>query len=318
MRSSYALLLLVTLLGSGVYFYSAFTPVCNVPMNYRLGDLDVRFNLTPAQAKEYLLQAEQVWETTVARDLFVYDESAPFPVNFIFDNRQERTIAEEAQRQTLDTKESSSAIISAEYTTLSAKYTDLKTVYEKDVATYEAKLERFNTKVAEYNAAGGAPESEFEALKKEEKSLATTADILQTRAVELAALVKSINELSDKGNQLIEQYNASVADYNTHFGRAHEFTQGDYQGKDINIYKFSSDAELVRVLTHEFGHALGLGHVEGTSSIMYYLMEKQPQFPALSTADQAALNAVCSARSEFINSVYRPLHAVVSLFIINR
>jgi hypothetical protein len=281
-------------------------------MTYRLGSLDARFNLTPAQAKAYLSKAEKVWEVAAHRDLFDYDESSAFPVNFVFDDRQERTIAEEAQRQALDKKESSSAAISEQYKTLSAKYATLKTAYEKDRAAYETRLDSFNTKVAGFNASGGAPEGEFAKLKVEEKALATIADTLQTRASELANLAKSINTLSEQGNQLIAQYNAGVAQYNTQFGGANEFTQGDYQGKDINIYKFSTDDELTRVLTHEFGHALGLSHVEGTTSIMYYLMEKQPQFPVLSTEDQAALNAVCSAKSDLINTLYRPVHALLS------
>lgn len=281
-------------------------------MTYRLGSLDVRFNITEAKAKAYLAEAEKVWEDAAHRDLFDYDDSSVFPVNFIFDDRQERTIAEEAQRVALDKKESTSATISAEYKTLSARYATLKSAYEKDSTAYEAKLDSFNKKVAGYNAVGGAPEGEYATLKVEEKSLATTADKLQVRATELASLAKSINELSEKGNQLILQYNAGVADYNTHFSGSNEFTQGDYQGKDINIYKFSTDDELTRVLTHEFGHALGLSHVEGTTSIMYYLMEKQPQFPVLTTEDQAALNAVCSARSEVTNWFYRPVHALIS------
>ncbi len=310
-------MLVLTLVGSGVYFYTAYVPVCNVPVSYRLGSLDVRFNVTHEQAKAYLTQAEKVWEDAAGRNLFDYDDAATFPVNFIFDDRQGRTIAEEAVRQALDQKESTSATVAAEYKSLSAKYATLKSAYEKDAATYEAALDSFNDKVAGYNAAGGAPEKEYAKLKIEEKALATTERALQTRAAELATLAKSINELSEKGNQLIAQYNAGVADYNTHFGGAHEFTQGDYQGTDINIYKFSSDNELGRVLAHEFGHALGLGHVEGTTSIMYYLMEKQPQFPVLTTEDRAALNAVCSARSEIINWFFRPVHALLMPLITN-
>ena len=315
MRSYYVILLLITLFGSGLYFYTAYQPVCNVPVTYTIGKLDARFNLTPADVKAYLATAEKVWEDAAHRNLFDYDESSSFPVNFIFDDRQERTIAEEAERQSLDQKESTSATIAAEYKKLTAEYATLQTAYKKVSLAYEARLNSFNAKVAEYNARGGAPVPVFEALKVEEKAISTVASSLEKRANELAALAQRINDLSERGNQLITQYNAGVADYNTRFGGANEFTQGDYQGTDINIYKFSSDNELLRVLTHEFGHALGVGHVEGTTSVMYYLMEKQPQFPVLTAEDTAALQVVCSVQSEISNWFYRPVYTFVSKFI---
>jgi predicted Zn-dependent protease len=39
----------------------------------------------------------------------------------------------------------------------------------------------------------------------------------------------------------------------------------------INIYEFESRSQLIRILSHELGHAIGLGHNENAESIMYYL-----------------------------------------------
>lgn len=315
MSRAYLFLLLVTLIGSGSYFYYAHTPLCLVPMTYRLGTVDVRFNLTDAAARAYLDQATGIWEKSSGKNLFVYDASSSFPVNFIFDDRQERTIAEQAERTSLDAQESTSAEIAAKYKSLTAEYATLKSSFAADTATYEAKLAAFNAKVANYNKNGGAPETEFAKLKIEERKLSTTADALQVRTANMVKLAAQINDLSEQGNRLIEQYNAGVEDYNHNFATANEFTQGDYQGTNINIYKFSSDNELLRVLTHEFGHSLGLGHVEGSSSIMYYLMEKQPDAPVLTPEDTAAFATVCNSRTALVNRFYRPLHSLISVLI---
>ena len=286
-----------------------------MPLTYRLGELDVRFNLSPDEAKKHLADAEAVWETAAGQDLFVYDETSDFPVNFIFDDRQERTIAEEAKRAALDQKESTSATVASEYKKLTTEYENKKATFTADNTAYEAKLARFNKKVADYNEAGGAPPDEFATLKTEEKKLAAIGAELQNRTTTLAKLAADINEVSERGNALISQYNAGVADYNHAFGAPDEFTQGDYKGTTINIYKFSSPTELERVLAHEFGHALGVGHVEGTASIMYYLMEKQPETPVLSPEDTAALSAVCTQKTAISNWFYRYIDSFITLII---
>jgi predicted Zn-dependent protease len=51
------------------------------------------------------------------------------------------------------------------------------------------------------------------------------------------------------------------------------------------------------VLAHEFGHALGLDHVEDPQAIMYYLMDKQNiKDLKLTTDDINALKKGCNIR----------------------
>ena len=293
MRRIFTFVLVLTLILSGSYFYYTRASTCLVPLSYQLGTFDERFNLTETEAKAILEKAEVLWETAAGRELFRYDDDASFAVNFIFDDRQERTIAEEAQRESLDKKEETSSEVGAQYALLQDEYTKLETSYKNSVAEYETKLEAFNQTVAEYNEKGGAPEKIFNDLKRTESTLAAEATALERMSGQLAALAKNINAVSERGNRLIVQYNAGVSEYNHSFGSPNEFTQGDYQGTNINIYKFSTQSELTNVMAHEFGHALGIGHVEGASSIMYYLMEAQPNSSTLSDADKAALDAVC-------------------------
>ncbi len=312
MRSIFSLALIITLISSGSYFYSSFAVVCPVPIAYRLGTFDDRFDLTASEALSVIAAAEAVWETSAGRELFYYDENADFPINFIFDDRQERALAEDAQRQSLDTKEQTTAEIGAQYTKLTAEYNKLEATYKSRVAAYDRRLETFNQTVSDYNDAGGAPEEAFADLKRQERSLASEAGDLETLSGELATIAKSINDLSERGNRVIEQYNAGVENYNQSFGETDEFTQGDYQGTEINIYTFEDTSELTKVLAHEFGHALGVDHVEGSDSIMYYLMEAQPDAPALTSSDVAAFTLACGDGTGAMNWLHRFVRSVIN------
>ncbi|HCY17892.1 TPA: hypothetical protein DHT42_01705, partial [Candidatus Nomurabacteria bacterium] len=42
-------------------------------------------------------------------------------------------------------------------------------------------------------------------------------------------------------------------------------------GREIDIYQFDNKGKLARVLTHEFGHALELEHLENSKAVMYRL-----------------------------------------------
>ncbi len=315
MRRTYALSLMVTLIASGSYFYSLTSLICPIPLSYTIGNFDERFAITKADAQAAIAEAEQVWEKNAGRELFVYtDDSDAFPVNFIFDDRQERTIAEEIERQSLDSKESSSAAIAKKYEELTKIYTEEERTYAANVATYEARLQKFNTTVERYNAAGGAPPAEFATLEREEASLKDRAARIESESSDLAALAAEINALSEEGNRIIEQYNRGVQTYNRNFGHANEFTQGDYQGTSINIYTFSDRQELVTVLAHELGHALSIGHVENPTSVMYYLMGEQPDPLLLSAEDHVAYVTVCGQSDRFSDQLNRMFNLFISQF----
>lgn len=301
MRSIYVVALFATIFFSGWYLLRM-APPCLVPLTYHLGKVDTRFNLSTEEAMQLVRRGEKAWEDQMDRPLFIYDPNSTFTVNFIYDKRQSTSDAAETDKQQLDKKEVDSASVGSEYKKVLDQYNNLKSDYDQKTASYESRLSDFNNTVAEYNKKGGAPKEVFDKLKVTEDSLAVEATSLQSTSNKLAVLAKSINDLGEKGNSLISEYNNEVNTYNRNYGKSEEFTQGDYQGTSINIYNFKDKEELVNVLTHEFGHALGLPHVEGNTSIMYYLMGKQPNGSKLTDTDLAALAKVCRSNND---PVYR-------------
>lgn len=289
-------LLVVAAVLAGGYWYRITDSTCPVPLAYSIGGIDERFGLSPEEAQAAVRDAEATWETATGRDLFTYDRSAPFAVSFIFDERQKLTVEEHRLREILDRKEDVSGTIREEYEALLDKYEELEKTYVARVQTYENNLATHNGEVAYWNNKGGAPAEVYERLNEEEHSLDAESKALRTLADTLNGLVDKMNKLGEEGNKTVRDYNDQVAQYNDRFHREREFTQGEYYNGSINIYQFADGKELRLVLAHELGHALSLGHVEDSESVMYYLMDEQPRSDiALTAADLAEFKRVCSS-----------------------
>jgi hypothetical protein len=295
MRFSYLLALTITLSLAGVQWYQSTRYICPVPINYRLGIIDDSFSITQAEAKQYIEQAAQVWEDVADQDLFVYNDDADFTINFVFDERQETANAQTADRERLDGIAVQNDQFRTQIADLQTTYQNRNVQFETTKTNYDDRLESYNDAVRQANDRGGATPAAFAVLEEERVVLEGESNQLRVASNALNSLASQLNELSSEGNRLIETYNSEVRGYNDLYGEAHEFTQGDYRGGEINIYKFSDQFELVSVLAHEFGHALGIDHVEEPGALMYYLLDDElDQIPTLSESDIAAYQRECS------------------------
>jgi len=285
-------LILIAVLAGG-YFYHTASAVCDVPIAYRIGELDDSFNLSEGEARAAITDAESLWEDATGRNLFSYDEEAVFTVNFIFDARQAQTDKATELGDRLAESRSMSEEVKAEYENLLTKYEALADAYQAKRDRYETDLAAYNAEVEKWNKRGGAPEEVYQELDEQQKELQKTQQELNSEGHQLNDIVAKINELGERGNVLVSAYNNVVNLYNNTFGKEREFTQGDYQGKEINIYQFSDGEELRLVLAHEMGHALGLDHVTGSTSVMHYLMGDQSLRTGLTDADKEEFTRVC-------------------------
>jgi len=269
--------------------------VCDKPLVYSVGVVDNEFGITAEEFKNVLIDAEVIWEEGIGMDLFTYNKDAEFKINLIFDERQRETIAEKRLRESLGKSNDAYDELVKRYNSLESLYDNFFDKYKNKIELYEERLFIYNEKVEYYNSIGGASRKKYNELEKEKMNL--QADLLQ-----LEQEKKKLNSMGNEANLLVEKINSfantlnsEVSNYNEAFGTVKIFDQGEYNGREINVYQFDEVGDLRVVLTHEFGHALNLDHVENPFSIMYYLMEKQDlNNPKLSDEDINALNTECN------------------------
>lgn len=293
MKTSYAVALLLTMILTGTYWYTSVEAVCRLPIYYKIGTIDERFDLTFEEARNQLSDAESVWEESTGRNLFTYDENSNLSVNFIYDERQQTATEVEAWKHTLDAKENVNSALSETYAELVSAHGKKQAEFEDMRASYERRLSNYNEEVQSYNDDGGAPLEVFADLEARKKVLDKDLAELTKVADSLNELSDQINDIGERGNTLIQTYNDSVSRFNEEYVSNEEFTQGDYQGKSINIYTYKDFDELKLVLVHELGHAMSLDHVENQESVMYYLMGEQPTDLKLSPQDLNEFQGVC-------------------------
>jgi len=303
------LILIATLFGSG-FWYNQIAGACRLPLEYRIGEIDERFGTTKDELRAIAYKAERIWESELQKDIFTYNDDADIAINLIFDERQEISEQEAELRQDLEAKEGMSAEVAALYEVLITEYRRLRDQYEDRVKLYESSREEYNAEVELWNERGGATGEVVERLNNEKEALAKEYDELDILTEKLNDIANELNKIGARGNTLIADYNSVVDTYNTQFGESHEFTQGDYNSGAINIYQFNSEDELTIVLAHEFGHALGIGHVDGEGSIMYHLMEKQSVDLGITREDMIAFEDTCKEEE----GVMRLIQTISKLF----
>ncbi len=248
---------------------------CAIPRTYSLGEVDPRFKISKADFLSATKEAANTWKNAEGQPLFTYDPESKLTISLTYDERQ---------------------YLNTQINDLNSQVDEQKDTLKPEIAEYESRASEFkrrnaelNNRISYWNDQGGAPESEYNKLLQEQRSL-------QQEAQELQTMAQALNQSTDQYNTQIQALDQKVDAYNHTLEQKPE--EGIYirEGRDekIVIYFNNSRPELIHTLAHEMGHAIGMPHTTTQDSIMY---PKTTDVTEPSAEDITALAEVCRKRN---------------------
>ena len=244
-----------------------FPAPCTKPILYSIGEFDDHFNISQSKFMTDIEDSVNVWNEALGKTIIKYDPKGQLKINLIYDYRQQATTKQAEIGSSISSKKTSYEAIKRNYESLSSQYYVDKSALQSSIDNYNRSMAAYNQDAQNSSSRGGASSVDLDRLRTTRSQLEGQASIIEQNRSKFNDLVGTLNDTATQLNGLAKSLNMDVSSYNNVGSLSGEvFNEGEYtediSGKRINIYEFKDETKLIRVLEHEFGHAIGILHVD--------------------------------------------------------
>jgi len=259
---------------------------CQLPLSYRLAAIDSAFDLSPQDARQQIDTAAQLWNQAAGRTLFIADASNGFPIRFVYDERQQRLLESSLLLRNLQRYDQRITEQQQDFNARLSDFQQRQQHFSAQDQALAADIGSFNQRASQADSAVAAELGrEQAALLSRQKEHALQAEQLEAEQQRLQSQQQMLNDMINERNNMLptEPVGNALAEVGVLEQRGSQ--------RQMTIFAYKDRHSLQLTLLHEFGHALGIGHLDNPTAVMHAALTGQQD--QLSAADLAAFEKIC-------------------------